>query len=129
MITLDKIYRLVCTFSEGSLHEMQSFPDKMRGCYRLTVEPFSPTFKEELKLAIDTGKGPNAEVDLSEVYGPKYLVYLETIKKPYAPQFAVDGTEPAYGDSLTVHVRPELKFNRSGEYCYPQLSIVSVDKR
>ena len=127
MIELNKRYRLDCTLIEGSITEMRQFPDRMKGCYQLEVFPWEPYIKHELDQVIKLGAGPYASIDNSEIYGVKDSLILETVIKPYQPDFLEEG-DPAPSTSLRVTIFPELKFSTDGEFCYPQLTIVGVDK-
>lgn len=126
MLNLEKPYRLSCTFIEGSILELQQFPDRMKGCYQLIVQPWDPNVKDELDLIFQEGAGPFSELDYSEVYGQKDTLILESIVKPFSPDFAEDEKELQSGTSLEVTIKPELK--GVGENLYPQLTIMFVDK-
>lgn len=127
MITLDKRVDISGYFVEGSLDEMQQFSDRMKGCYQIIVQPFEPMLVDELKESFSYAAGPYTEVDTSEAITQKGELILETIVKPYAPDFPNQG-EPYPGTSVKVTVFPELKYNSDHSFAYPQLTIVGVDK-
>ena len=126
MLNLDKPYRLSCTFVEGSILELQQFPDRMKGCYQLIVQPWDPYIKDELTQVFVEGAGMFSELDYSEVYGQKDTLILESIVQPFSPDFGEDEKELLSGTSLEVTIKPELK--GVGENLYPQLTIMFVDK-
>ena len=127
MITLDKRVDISGYFVEGSLDEMQQFPDRMKGCYQIIIQPFEPMLVDELRESFSYAAGPHTEVDTSETITRKDELILETIVKPYAPDFPNQG-EPYPGTSVKVTVFPELKYNSDHSFAYPQLTIVGVDK-
>lgn len=127
VITLEKRLDISGHLVSGSIDEMQQFPDRMKGCYQIIVEPFDPDLMELLTKAFHEGTGPDVRLDTSEVYRGKDQLIMETIRKPYAPDFPNEG-EPYPGTSLKVTVFPELKFSGDHSVAYPQLSIVGVDK-
>ena len=126
VLKLDKIYRLNCTFASGSILELQQFPDRIKGCYQLIVQPEDPYIRDELDLIFSEAAGPHAELDTSEVYGAKGTLILESLVKPYSPDFVDDEKVLQPGTDLEVTITPELK--GSDETMYPQLTIMFVDK-
>ena len=127
MIMLEKRLDISGYFVEGDLDEMKQFPDRMKGCYQIIVQPFDPYLKLMLDEAFEEAAGPHAQVDTSEVYTSSGDLIIETIRKPYAPDFTNQG-EPYPGTSVKVTVFPEIKYNSDHSFVYPQLSIVGVDK-
>ena len=126
VLKLDKIYRLNCTFVSGSVLELQQFPDRMKGCYQLIVQPRDPYIKDEIDLIFGEAAGPHAELDTSEVYGRKGTLILESLVKPYSPDFTDDEKMLQAGADLEVIINLELK--GCHETRYPQLTILFVDK-
>ena len=114
-------------YTSGSLDEMQQFPDRMKGCYQIIIEPFNPDLRDELLMVFELNAGPDAKLDTSELFRGKDDIVLESVVKPYAPDFPNQG-EPYPGTSVKVTVRPELKFNPDHSVCYPQLTLVGVDR-
>lgn len=105
---------------------MRQFPERMKGCYQLIVHPWDYYITQELDLIFTEAAGPHAELDTTEIYTPKGLLILETIVKPYSPDFIDDEKELQPGTDLEVTITPELK--GSDETMYPQLTIMFVDK-
>ena len=99
----------------------------MKGCYQIIIQPFEPHLDLILTESFREAAGPHPKLDLSEVLTHSGDLILETIRKPYAPNFPNQG-EPYPGTSLKVTVWPELKFSQDHSVAYPQLSIVGVDK-
>ena len=111
----------------GSLDEMQQFRDRMCGCYQIFLQPFDPMLKFELDQILELAAGPETVIDPTEIYTRDEELILETVIKPYAPDFPNQG-EPHPGTSLKVTVFPEMKFNPDHTIAYPQLTIIGVDK-
>ncbi len=126
MIELNKNYRLNCTLESGSILELQQFPDRMKGCYQLIVQPWDHYIKDELDQIFSEAAGPHAELDTSEVYGAKGTLILESLVEPYSPDFTDDEKNLQPGTDLEVTITPELK--GCYETKYPQLTIMFVDK-
>ena len=126
VLKLDKIYRLNCAFATGSILELQQFPDRTKGCYQLIVQPWDPYIKDELDQIFSEAASPHAELDTSEVYGRQGTLILESLVKPYSPDFTDDEKNLQPETDLEVIITPELK--GSDETMYPQLTIMFVDK-
>ena len=99
MITLEKRLDISGFFVEGDLDEMKQFPDRMKGCYQIIVEPFDPCLKLLLTEAFEEAAGPYVQVDISEVFARSGDLIMETIRKPYAPDFPNQG-KPHPGTSV-----------------------------
>ncbi len=126
MIELNKNYRLSCTLESCSILELQQFPERLKGCYQLIVHPWDYFIREEWDLIFSEEAGPHVEVDTSEIYAPKDLLILESIVKPYSPDFSDYEKDLQPGTDLEVTITPELKGNE--EHKYAQLTIMFVDK-
>lgn len=109
VLKLDKIYRLNCTFVGGSILELRQFTDRMKACYQLIVQPWNHYIKDELDQIFSETAGPHAELDTSEVYGRKGTLILESLVKPYSPDFTDDERHLQPGTDLEVTITPELK--------------------
>ena len=127
MITLEKRLDISGFFVEGDLDEMKQFPDRMKGCYQIIVEPFDPCLKLLLTEAFEEAARPHVQVDISEVFTRSGDLIMETIRRPYAPDFPNQG-EPYPGTSVKVTVFPEIKYNFDHSFARAQLSILGVDK-
>lgn len=126
MSKLDKTYRLNCTFLSGSILELQQFLDRIKGCYQLIVQPWDPYIKDALDQIFGEAGGTHAELDTSEVYGRKGTLILESLVKPYSPDFTDEEKELQEGADLEVIITPEPK--GCHETKYPQLTIIFVDQ-
>jgi hypothetical protein len=105
---------------------MQNFTDRMKGVYQLVVQPWDLCIKRDLDRLFKEAAGPHSELDTSELYGAKDTLILESIIKPYAPDFTDTEKELLQeGTSLEVTIQPELK--GEGELLFPQLTIIFVD--
>lgn len=96
MIKLEKRLDISGFFVEGDLDEMKQFSDQMKGCYQIIVQPFDPHLKFLLTEAFEEAVGPHAQVDTSEVFTTSGNLIMETIRKPYAPDYPNQG-EPTPG--------------------------------
>jgi len=106
---------------------MQNFSDRMKNCYQLVVSPWDQCIKHDLDRLFSEAAGPHAELDTSELYGPKDTLILESIIKPYTPDFTdIEKGLLQAGTSLEVTIQPELK--GKGDILFPQLTIIFVDK-
>lgn len=126
-IQLNKRFDVSGYFVGGSLDEMQQFRDRMKGCYQIILLPFNPMFKFELDQVLELAAGPETVIDTSEIYGKDDNLILETVVKPYAPDFP-NQDEPFPGTSIKVTARPEVRYSADHGIIYPQLTIVGVDK-
>lgn len=126
-IELNKRLDISGYFEGGSLDEMQQFQDRMCGCYQIILQPFDPNFRFELDQVLGLVAGPETVIDASEIYGKDGNMILESVIKPYAPDFPNQG-EPFPGTSIKVTVRPEVRYNPDHCIVWPQLTIVGVDK-
>ena len=61
MITLEKRLDISGYFVEGDLDEMKQFPDRMKGCYQIIVQPFDPYLKLMLDEAFQEAAGPHLQ--------------------------------------------------------------------
>lgn len=105
---------------------MQSFKDRMTGCYQLVVQPWDQCIKDQLNRVFEENAGPNVKLDTSEVFGVRNTLILESVIKPYAPDFTETEKELIQeGTSLEVTIQPELK--GEGDMLFPQLTIVFID--
>ena len=82
---------------------------------------------EELTQSFAEDAGPELEVDTSEVFTGKGELILETVIKPYAPDFRNEDSLST-GASIKVTVMPELKYSSNHSSAFAQLTIVGVDK-
>ena len=127
MITINKRVDISGHFVSGSIDEMVQFPDRMKGCYQVILEPFDYYIKDELDQAVLEAAGPFIKIDTSETYTSRGDLILETVVKPYAPDFPNQG-EPFPGTGIKATVLPELKYSADHSVAYPQLTIVGIDK-
>jgi hypothetical protein len=126
MLKLNTNHRISCSLVSGSLTEMKSFKDRMTGCFQLVVQPWDMDLKDQLNRVFEENAGPHAKLDTLEVFGAGDTLILESVIKPYAPDFTETEKELLQkGTSLEVTIQPELK--GEGEILFPQLTIVFVD--
>lgn len=126
-IQLNKRFDVSGHLVSGSLDEMQQFRDRMCGCYQIILQPFDPMLQFELDQILELAAGPEPVLDTTEIYTRDKDLILETVVKPYAPDFP-NQNEPMPGTSIKVTVFPELKYSPDHSIAYPQLTIVGVDK-
>ena len=106
---------------------MQKFSDRMKSCYQLVVSPWDQCIKHDLDRLFSEAAGPHAELDTSELYGPKDTLNLESIIEPYAPDITdIEKELLQAGTSLEATIQPELK--GEGQILFPQLTTLFVDK-